>query len=396
MTAAPAVSPSGPPAPIAKAERSLAPDIARGGMLLFIALANVPNHLWGMGVDEYGRNTGQSAADHVALFMEQLVVAERSRPMFAILYGFGIAVMASRMFARGMEPKGVRKVLRRRSWWLLAFGFLHATFLFAGDILAPYGAAGLVALFFVNLSDRSLRRWLWGSSIYLVLVGLPLLAVLLGESGPPVESTRPPYVEQMIGGASTSVLLSFVSVLVALFIPLIIVGMTLHRAGWIDHPEAHLPALKKVFITGMAVNVLSSLPLALIGLGAWEPPTLLFIAAMYLTLLGGLYAGIGYICGFALLAHKLRGFGRRGVPGALAAVGERSLTSYLLQSFIMAPLLTAWGFGLGENMGYLAAFGIAFGTWLVTVLVAVALDKAGKRGPFEVLLRRLTYGRRRA
>jgi uncharacterized membrane protein YeiB len=47
-------------------------------------------------------------------------------------------------------------------------------------------------------------------------------------------------------------------------------------------------------------------------------------------------------------------------------------------------------------MGYLAAYGFAFGTWLLTVAVAVALDKAGKRGPFEVLLRRLTYGPKRA
>jgi uncharacterized membrane protein YeiB len=172
--------------------------------------------------------------------------------------------------------------------------------------------------------------------------------------------------------------------------------MMLHRAGWIEHPGDHLPQLKQVFITGMIVNVASSLPVALIGLGAWEPSTGVWIGSVYLTLLGGLYAGIGYICGFALLAHKLRGFGRRGVPGALAAVGERSLTCYLLQSFIMAPLLTAWGFGLGEDLGYLGAFGVAFGTWLITVLVAVALDKAGKRGPFEVLLRRLTYGPKRA
>ncbi|MFG3340191.1 DUF418 domain-containing protein [Glycomyces sp. NPDC048151] len=399
MTTAPAVrtGPAGPPPSIGRAERSLAPDIARGGMLLFIALANVPAHLWGMGANDYAHNTGQSGADHIALFFEQLVVAERSRPMFAILYGFGIAVMASRMFARGMDPKGVRKVLRRRSWWLVAFGFAHAVLLFVGDILAPYGAAGLVALFFVHLSDKSLRKWLWGSSLYLALIGLPVMALLSGGGGePPAESTRPPYVDHLIDGALVSTVLTVVSVLVALFIPLIIAGLMLHRAGWIDHPEAHLPQLKKAFVSGMAVNVLSSLPVALTALGVWEPSSAVFTAALYLTIAGGMYAGLGYICGFALLAHRLRGFGRRGVPGALAAVGERSLTCYLLQSIIMAPLLTEWGFGLGEDLGYLGAFGFAAATWLVTVLVAVALDKAGRRGPFEVLLRRLTYGPRRA
>lgn len=389
--------PAGPPAPIGKAERSLAPDIARGGMLLFIALANVPIHLWGMGRDEYNHNTGQSLADHIALFIEQLVIAERSRPMFAILYGFGIAVMASRMFARGLDPKAVRKVLRRRSWWLIALGFLHAVFLFYGDILAPYGATGLIALFLVHLSDKSLKRWIWGSSAYFVVIGLPFLAYsYTGNAAPPTIEGLPIYVQQMVTGAFASITVVFVSVFLAMFLPLVAVGMMIQRAGWIDHPEDHLPQLKKVFVTGMVVNVLSALPVALIVLDAWAPSKPLWIGAVALTLLGGMYAGLGYICGFALLAHRLRRFGRRGVPGALAAVGERSLTSYLLQSIIMAPLLTAWGFGLGERMGYLAAFGVAFGTWLVTVFVAVLLDKAGKRGPFEVLLRRLTYGPKRS
>lgn len=389
--------PPGPPTPITKAERSLAPDIARGFMLLFIALANVPVHLWGMGVDKYNHNTGQSTADHIAYFFEQLLIAERSRPMFAVLYGFGIAIMASRMFARGMDPKGVRKILRRRSWWLIAFGFLHATLLFFGDILAPYGAMGLIALFFVHLSDKSLKKWLWGSIAYVVLIGNAIMAFFFTAGAqPPGDDSLPPYAEQLITGAIASPTAALAIVITGSFFPLIIAGMMLHRAGWIEHPEAHLPQLKQVFITGMIVNVVSSLPVALVALGVWEPSTWIWRAAVYLTLLGGLYAGIGYICGFALLAYKLRGFGRRGIPGALAAVGERSLTSYLLQSFIMAPLLAAWGFGLGEDLGYLGAFGVAFGTWLVTVAVAVALDKAGKRGPFEVVLRRLTYGPKRA
>jgi uncharacterized membrane protein YeiB len=391
---------AGPPAPptsITKSERSLAPDIARGGMLLFIALANVPIHMWGLGLDKYNHYTGQSGADHIAHFIEQLLIADRSRPMFAVLYGFGIAVMASRMFARGLEAKGVRKILRRRSWWLIAFGFVHATFLFFGDILAPYGAAGLIALFFVHLSNKALKRWFWGSLAYVVLIGNVIFAYFYTSGGgqAPTIDELPPYVVQMIFGAVASPTAALAILVTGSFFPLIIAGMMLQRSGWLFHPEEHLPQLKKVFVTGMIVNVLSALPVALIALGAWEPSSLVWTAAVYVTLLGGMYAGIGYICGFGLLAHQLRGYGRRGIPGALAAVGERSLTSYLLQSIIMAPLLTAWGFGLGEDIGYLTAFGFAFGTWLSTVFVAVLLDKAGKRGPFEVLLRRLTYGPKR-
>jgi uncharacterized membrane protein YeiB len=366
-------------------------------MLLFIALANIPTHLWGRGADAYGHLSGLSPAEHIGLFLEQLIVAERSRPMFAVLYGFGMAVMAARMFARDIDAKGVRKVLRRRSWWLVLFGLIHATFLFIGDILAMYGATGLVALFFLHLSTSALKRWLLWSSVYSLVITVPVMSFFFVQNGggPPIPEDWPPYLGQIAFGPLSSVTGMVATVVLGMFVPLILAGILLQRSGWLDHPEEHLPQLKKVFVTGMIVNVASALPVALVGLGVWEPAKGMYQFAIGLTLLGGLYAGIGYICGFALLAHRLRGFGRRGVPGALAAVGERSLTSYLLQSIIMAPLLTAWGFGLGEDMGYLAAYGFAFGTWLTTVFVAVLLDKAGKRGPFEVLLRRLTYGPKR-
>jgi uncharacterized membrane protein YeiB len=401
VTTAPPAAVADPPrtpTPITKSERSLAPDIARGGMLLFIALANVPLLLWGRESDTYGHLSGLGTADHIGLFLEQLIVAERSRPMFAVLFGFGMAVMASRMFTRGMEAKGVRKVMRRRSWWLVAFGLIHATFLFDGDILARYGATALVALFFLHLSTPALKRWLIWSSVYVLVITVPVMSWVTASEGgeSPAPAELHPYLEQLVFGPIASVINMAGVLVLAEFIPMILVGILLQRSGWLDRPEEHLGRLKLVFLTGMAVNVASSLPVALVGLGVWDPAKGTHAVGVGLTLLGGMYAGIGYICGFALLAHKLRGYKRRGVPGALTAVGERSLTCYLLQSIIMAPLLTAWGFGLGEDMGYLTAFGVAFGTWLLTVVVAILLDKAGKRGPFEVLLRRLTYGPKRA
>lgn len=382
--------------PIPRSERSPAPDIARGAMLLFIAIANAAVHLYGRPFDEYTNLADAGFADRFALAVEQLFIAERARPMFAILYGFGIAVMASRMFERGLGPKEVRRVLRRRSWWLVVLGLLHAVLLFYGDILAPYGAAGLIVLAFVHLSDRALRRWFLGIALYVVFVGVPVLALVYSVStaAPPSQAPAlPPYAEQLITGTIASVSGTLVMTLLLALVPLVLVGVMLQRAGWIDRPEDHLPALRRVFVSGMAVNIFSALPVALVGLGVWQPSSTGHIVALGLTLLGGMYAGLGYICGFALLAHRWRSYGRRGVPGALAAVGERSLTCYLAQSFVLAPLLAPWGFGLGDDLGYLGAYGIAAATWLATVGIAVLLARAGRRGPFEVVLRRLTYGR---
>ena len=75
---------------------------------------------------------------------------------------------------------------------------------------------------------------------------------------------------------------------------------------------------------------------------------------------------------------------------ALTAVGKRSLTSYLLQSVIFAPLLCAWGLGLGGVLDQWQAALVAVAAWLVTVAVAVTLDRRGLRGPAERALRALS------
>ena len=51
------------------------------------------------------------------------------------------------------------------------------------------------------------------------------------------------------------------------------------------------------------------------------------------------------------------------------------------------PYTLGWGATLGTG----GAAVVALCTWLVSVLLADLLRRAGRRGPAEVLLRRLTY-----
>lgn len=388
-----------PIAPIARNERSLAPDIARGFMLLFIALANVAHWTWGGPVNAYEYHADASAFDRVLLVAEQLLVHERSRPMFAILYGFGLAMMASRLTLRGVDVKGAKRVVRRRSWFLLAMGLAHSMLLFAGDILAPYGVTGLIVAAFIGRSDRTLRRWMWGSLIYVVAIGGPVFAVFFSGVLLPLESEASApgfgatYLEAIgIGLAGTVITVGLASVF-AIFVPLTLAGMLIFRAGWLQAPGKHLVALRRVFVSGMVVGVLTALPVALIASGAWSPTVGVHALTIWVTLVGGMYAGLAYVAGFALLAHAWRRRGRTGLPGALAALGARSLSGYLGQSIIMAPLLSAWGLRVGEGLGYASAYAIAVGVWLATLGIATWLDRTGRRGPFEIVLRRLTYRR---
>ncbi|CAM5244040.1 hypothetical protein SVIOM74S_02629 [Streptomyces violarus] len=67
---------------------------------------------------------------------------------------------------------------------------------------------------------------------------------------------------------------------------------------------------------------------------------------------------------------------------------------YLAHSLLFAPVLAAWGLGLGAHLGSTTMALFAFAVWLVTVAGAYALERAGRRGPAEAVLRRLMYGPR--
>ena len=73
-----------------------APDVARGFMLLLIALANVG--FWSYGT---GRFT-PSTADRIWAFINALFIHERAYPLFALLFGFGLATMVNRRIASGV------------------------------------------------------------------------------------------------------------------------------------------------------------------------------------------------------------------------------------------------------------------------------------------------------
>ncbi|KAA1018240.1 DUF418 domain-containing protein [Pseudonocardia sp. EV170527-09] len=77
----------------------------------------------------------------------------------------------------------------------------------------------------------------------------------------------------------------------------------------------------------------------------------------------------------------------------MVALGRRSLSGYLAQSVAFVALFPAWTLGLGAGLPLWAATLCGAGVWLVTVVVAVVAGRRGHRGPAEVLLRRLTYGR---
>ncbi|WP_380169598.1 DUF418 domain-containing protein [Jannaschia sp. R86511] len=375
--------------PLPASRRSWAPDLARGGVLLGIALANVGLYLHGTEIGPGLRPVDGSPLDRALDLVVTLLVNDRSRPMFALLFGFGLVTMARRLTESGTAPRRSRSVLRRRQLLLIAFGAVHAALLFEGDILGIYGATGLVLLLLMNRRPRVLVAW--GT------VSLLLLGVVYAVIDVAADSAAAPagYLDSVVERLSVWVLGITVGTVLMIVLAPMLVGVAMARAGLLDRPWEHVPVLRRVAVLGSVVGVVGGLPYALVVARVWEPGAVTSGVLSAVHAVTGTAMGAAYVCLFALWAARLHGrrAPRRGAPAVLAAVGERSLTCYLLQSVVLAPLLSPWGLGLGDGMGTATAYGIAVAVWLLTVAVAWAMAATGRRGPFEVLLRRLTYGR---
>jgi uncharacterized protein len=385
-----------PTGAIALSARSLAPDLARGAMLLLIALANAHIYLYERPVNVRGYPAPVSIYDQAVVLLQMTFVDGRAYPMFAFLFGYGIVQLWSRQTSKGADEVAVRKIIRRRGWWMILFGFLHALLLFSGDIIGAYGVLAVVlAGLLIRVSDRQLLIMvcLWTVPIigYGALQGLPQPDGV--ESILPSMSLTDPLVAAA-WRVNEWVALTIVLALLSL-IPALLLGVLAARRRLLDEPERHRRLLVGVAVFGVGLATVGGLPMALMAT-LWLPDhsvvaTVLAGAAHTVT---GYAGGVGYAAIAGLVAIRVRNRDRCGpVIGALAACGQRSMTCYLLQSVAFVAVLAAYGGGLGDRFSLAATAILATVTWILTVLLADVMSRHHYRGPAELLLRRLTYRR---
>lgn len=377
--------------------RALAPDLARGGMLLLIALANVHLYLYGHPVGVRGYPRDLSGLDRVVAVMQMVLVDGRAYPLFGLLFGYGIVQLAWRRAAVGLPARVVTRLVRRRGWWMLAIGFAHGALLWSGDIV---GAYGLLAVFMAGLlvagTDRGLLTVAGVGVLLTALLGLGSGLMLPGDPQaflPSVASANP--VEALLTRLVEWPLIGLFGQMIAVF-GAVAVGAWAARRRLLDEPNRHRRLLARVAVAGSLAAVIGGLPLALMAGQVWdEPPLAAVLLAGSLHGLGGYAGGLGYAALFGLLAVRLS---RRRSPGPLAGAlrdcGQRSLSCYLAQSVVFVTLLPAWTLGLGGGFSLWQATLVGAGAWTLILLVAAWSARRGHPGPAEVLLRRLTYGRR--
>jgi uncharacterized protein len=374
--------------PVDTRDRALAPDLARGIMLALIAVANSVVYLYSRPYGVRQHIVEEGLLDRLVGAATVTLVDGRAYPLFACLFAYGFAQICQRQTAAGVPEPEIRNLLRRRSRWLIAFGFVHAVLLFPGDILGLYGVAGFILVALTGVPDRKLlaAAGLW-LAVVAVVQGAAYMTPSMGkrsffwsfETADPVRALALHPVEWLMTpfgvlGVGSAVL----------------VGTWAGRRGILTDPAAHQPLLVRVAIAGPVVAAAGGLPSGLAVGHFWEPgslPVLWGISALHAVT--GVAGGLGYAALIGLLAIRV------GEPGtvvrALAACGQRSLSSYLFQSVVFVALLMPYTLGLGATFGTGAVTLLALGTWLASVVLSDMLRRAGWRGPAEVALRKLTY-----
>lgn len=147
-----------------------------------------------------------------------------------------------------------------------------------------------------------------------------------------------------------------------------------------------------VAVGGISISLIGALPAALLTVGLLEPGEVAEGLLLGLQILTGVAGGAGYAACFALTAEWFARTSPR-MTQAVAAVGKRSLTCYIFNSVIVAVVLQPGLISVGTRVGHFGALIVARLTWVAAVALATLLERAGRPGPLEALMRQGVYGR---
>ena len=425
-----------------------APDVARGFMLLLIALANVV--FW---VDYLPEAAGGTVLDQAWIALRGALVDRRSYPLFAMLFGFGLATMARRRIEAGprsttavaadADPAvahasaadtatarattstaaataatrsgasditdtatahraaiaGARRLIRRRGLWMLVFAAVHGA-LFMGDIIGAYALIAVVLASPIAGRGRRTQAVVGGLSAavclgYMLYIGwfLSVGGVTVGTAGAAGGGVVGGIAEMLRGPLYPAVSLvlwaggTMVTILTSLTLPAALLGVRLADTDLLTRPDRHRRALLVGGAAALAVGAVGALPRVLPSLGVGVPARVTVVASA-LDVATGMVGACGWLALLAAWAGPGAGAPLRGARRLLSAVGRRSMTVYVGQSLLFALV-----FGLLARCGAPAphqttAALIGVAVWAVLAGACAWMEHGGRtRGPLEILLR---------
>jgi uncharacterized protein len=325
--------------------------------------------------------------------------------LFSLLFGASIFMVGGER-----SDKGRGAVLRRRLFWLLIFGLIHALLIWYGDILVTYAITGLLVMFARSWKPSTLM--IVGIVLYVLSVALQSLLGLLFGVLPPekvgsimaelegVFAPPPEEFERMrdafqAGAASAtqeniSIWFQFVgNALLGLVIRtagVMMIGMALFKMGFMS---GRGPAWLYALMLGIGAAALS-----VVGYQAWLNWQVGFDLAhmmgrgMMANTALSIFVSVGYASLFVLLVKG----GVRLLTEPLAAVGRMAFTNYITQSLIMTTIFYGGrGFGFWGEVDRPTLWAIVLAVWALQLIWSPLWLSRFSMGPLEWIWRRLSY-----
>ena len=294
--------------------------------------------------------------------------------------------------SKGHSKKEALKTIRRRSLYLILFGFILTVFLGGQDILMTYGVAGLGVGWLLLRQNRALIT----AAVFLTIIFILYLPFLWGfilhANGSygfsTVFSMNDHYIQMVI---EAMLYFPFIPLLIHILFPVlpsILIGMWMARKKLLTQADQHQKRLKMIAMTGMVISLLGACPLVLID-ELWEPG--LFVAgSIYgVHIITGIAGGVGYAALFGLLGSLIQDPGW--LTRSLTSLGKRSLTFFVLNETLLVILLSPVALGLGGRLSNTGVTFVAMAIWVSAVTSAYVLERFRVNGPLESLLRHFVY-----
>lgn len=371
-------------------------DALRGFALFGIFVVNL--EWFANPVYALGAGRAYAGLDAAAAWVVAFAFQAKFFVLFSFLFGYGLAVQLAGAEGRG-EALGPRYA--RRLGGLLAFGVLHATCLFVGDILVSYALLGAALWALRAWSPGRLARFAAG------LVGAAVLAHAALALGAAPDAAAAADFARRADEARRHYLGSFADAagqrvrdlaLVAVFTPLFnwptamamfALGLGAGRARVVAELPRHLPPLRRLLPWALALGVAGNAAYATFADSASAAPAL--AAASFVGLAVSAPA-LSFVYAMAVVrAARSPRLARYMEP--LRAAGRMSLTNYLAQAVVASLLFNGYGLGWYGRVGpaaLLVVAAVVFGGQLALSSWWLARFRFG---PDEWLLRCWTYGR---
>jgi len=363
------------------APRALMPDYLRLFALFGIVVVNV-QYIAFSALGSFADPAGDTTLDAITLWLVNGLALLKTYGLFSFMFGVGLGFLMRSAARRGL-PFG--RVYRNRMIGLAVLGIAHGCLFFPGDILTIYAITGSILYLF---RDWPVRRLVRVGAVLLILqvMTAPLLLLAAPETPPDIMA-----LERFVLTEGTFLdAAAFRSIGFAFILPSFLVIQGLSALGWfclglaavksgmIDvagHP-LWLRARRWCLAPGVALSLTGA------AIWQWGDP----VPGVLLTIAAAPVATLGYLGLIAALSHP---------PGPIMAraltAGGASLSVYLGQSIVLSTIFSGYGLGLWGAVDRLTAVAIALAVTAGLIGALAAWRTRFALGPFEWILRRITY-----